>query len=444
MPGPYVAPVVGDETLPKHVDVVVVGGGIVGASTALELAERGHSVALCEKGGIACEQSSRNWGWVRLSRRDIREMPLMLEARKIWSGLAERTGRDVGYRRTGIVFTADSENAHAQNTRYRDQLQDFQVSSDLLSAKDVKEKFPDLDLPLHGALLTADDGRAEPQLAGTAIATAARDRGANILVQCAVRGLELVGGRVSGVVTERGTIACNAVVLAGGVWSNFFARRYGIDIPQLNVTASVLRTDPLEGGPEEAIWCKDFALRKRLDGGYTIANGHENFVDIVPRSFKYVFRYLPALRSDWASLNFRASGQFFKDVFDAKLRPLDEASAFEYTRVLDPVPSKRLTDGALAALAKRWPVFRQATIAQRWGGCIDVTPDAIPVIDQASKVPGFFVATGFSGHGFGIAPAAGRLMADLVTGKAPVVDPAPFRLSRFSDGTKIVLSPEHA
>ena len=444
MPGPYVTPVMGDETLPKRVDVVVIGGGIVGASTALELAERGHSVALCEKGGISCEQSSRNWGWIRLSRRDIREMPLMLEAARIWDGLAKRTGRETGYRQTGIVFTTASESAQAQNARYRDQLQEFQVRSSLLSAKEVKEKYPDLDLKLHGALLTPVDGRAEPQLAGPAIALAARDRGANILVECAVRGLELSAGRVSGVVTEHGTIACDAVVLAGGVWSNFFARRYGIDIPQLNVTASVLRTAPLDGGPEETIWCEEFALRKRLDGGYTIASGHENIVDIVPRSFKYMFRYLPALRSDWNSLNFRVSGQFFKDVSDAKLRPLDEASAFEYTRVLDPVPSKKLTDGALKALAKRWPVFSQATIAQRWGGLIDVTPDAIPVIDEAATVPGFFIATGFSGHGFGIAPAAGRLMADLVTGKPPVVDPNAYRLSRFSDGTKIVLSPENA
>jgi glycine/D-amino acid oxidase-like deaminating enzyme len=444
MPGPYVTPVVGDDKLPKRVDVVIIGAGIVGASIALELAERGHSVALCEKGGIACEQSSRNWGWVRLSRRDIRELPLMLEAQKIWSDLARRTGRETGYRQTGIVFTAPSESVQARNARYRDELQHYQVPSKLLSAADVKVKYPELDLPLQGALLTPSDGRAEPQLAGPAISLGARDRGANILVECAVRGLELSGGKVSGVVTERGTIACDAAVLAGGVWSNFFARRYGIDIPQLNVTASVLRTNPLEGGPEEAMWCKDFALRKRMDGGYTIASGHENFVDIVPRSFKYMFKYLPALRSDWESLNFRISGQFFRDLFDAKLRPLDEASVFEYTRVLDPVPSKRLTDGALQALAKVWPVFRRATVAQRWGGLIDVTPDAIPVIDAAAKVPGLFVATGFSGHGFGIGPAAGQLMADIVTGKPPVVDPKAFRLSRFSDGTKMVLSPEHA
>ena len=151
------------------------------------------------------------------------------DARSAMSSIGRR-GR---YRRTGIVFAIESKNAQAEYQRYHDQLQAFQVQTSLLSSKEIGEKYPDLDLPLHGALLTPDDGRAEPQLAGPAIALAARDRGANILVECAVRGLELSAGRVSGVVTERGTIACDAVVLAGGVWSNFFARRYGIDIPQL-------------------------------------------------------------------------------------------------------------------------------------------------------------------------------------------------------------------
>ncbi|WP_457301628.1 FAD-dependent oxidoreductase, partial [Phyllobacterium sp. P5_D12] len=94
MPGPYVVRVHGDENLPEKVDVVVIGGGIIGTSTALELAERGHKVALCEKGGIGQEQSSRNWGWVRISRRDPREVPLMAEALRIWSGFDKRLGRD--------------------------------------------------------------------------------------------------------------------------------------------------------------------------------------------------------------------------------------------------------------------------------------------------------------------------------------------------------------
>jgi glycine/D-amino acid oxidase-like deaminating enzyme len=116
---------------------------------------------------------------------------------------------------------------------------------------------------------------------------------------------------------------------------------------------------------------------------------------------------------------------------------MDEETPFERCRVLDPKPSDKWTNHALAQLKKDYPVFAKAEIEQRWAGYIDVSPDAVPVISPVEEVPGFFIATGFSGHGFGIGPGAGRLMADLVTGHTPCVDPTPFRLSRFFDGSKI-------
>ncbi|WP_457301973.1 NAD(P)/FAD-dependent oxidoreductase, partial [Phyllobacterium sp. P5_D12] len=116
---------------------------------------------------------------------------------------------------------------------------------------------------------------------------------------------------------------------------------------------------------------------------------------------------------------------------------MDEASPFEYNRVLDPKPSLDMSNKAFNGLKAAFPVFNKAEIAQRWAGYIDVTPDAIPVISAVDEIPGFHIATGFSGHGFGIGPAAGRLMADIVTGRTPVVDPTDFRFSRFSDGTKV-------
>ncbi|NTJ11275.1 NAD(P)/FAD-dependent oxidoreductase [Rhizobium lusitanum] len=439
MPGPYVVPVHGDAELPKEVDVVVIGGGIIGTSTALELSERGLRVALCEKGGIGQEQSSRNWGWVRISRRDPREVPLMAEALRIWSTLDKRTGRDTGYRKAGIVFTCADDKQYADHERWNRNLEGYQLDSRMVGAAEFKSLFPDSQLDLKGALFTASDGRAEPQRAAPAIAEAARDKGATILTECAVRGIETAGGKISGVITERGPIACKAVVLAGGAWSSLFAGMFGLDLPQLKVMNSVLRTKPLEGGPEQAIWANGFALRKRQDGGYTIASGHENIVDIVPKSFRYAGKFLPAFKKEWRSLNFRLSGRFLDEVRIPDRWAMDEASPFEYCRVLDPKPSTKLSNTALANLKKAFPVFEKAEIAQRWAGYIDVTPDAVPVIDAIDSIPGFHIATGFSGHGFGIGPAAGRLMADIVTGKPPIVDPKNFRFSRFHDGSKIEL-----
>lgn len=439
MPGPFVVAVHGDAVLPVEVDVVVIGGGIVGSSTALELAERGLRVALCEKGGIGQEQSSRNWGWVRISRRDPREVPLMAEALRIWSNLDRRTARDTGYKRAGIVFTCATDREFADHERWNRNLEGYQLDSRMLSGSEFKAMFPGSNLNLKGALFTAADGRAEPQKAAPAVAEAARDRGASILTECAVRGIETSAGRISAVITERGRIGCTAVVLAGGAWSNLFSGNLGIDLPQLKVMNSVLRTKPLEGGPEQAIWSNGFAVRKRQDGGYTIASGHENVVDIVPKSFRYAKDFLPALGKEWRSLKFRLGGRFLDELRIQNRWAMDEASPFEYNRVLDPRPAKKLSDLALSNLKKAFPVFEKAEIAQRWAGYIDVTPDAVPVISAIDKIPGFYIATGFSGHGFGIGPAAGRLMADIVTGKSPVVDPKDFRFSRFSDGSKIEL-----
>ena len=437
MPGPYVVPVHGDADLPKEVDVVVVGGGIIGVSTALELSEQGLRVALCEKGGIGQEQSSRNWGWVRISMRDPREVPLMAEALRIWSGLETSIGRDTGYTRADIIFACADDKAYSEHASWGRHIDGYQLDSRMISGQEFAAMHPGSRMALKGARYTPADGRAEPQKAAPAIAEAARDKGAVILTECAVRGIETSGGAVSGVVTERGSIACKAVVLAGGAWSNLFCGMAGIDLPQLKVMNTVLRTKPLKGGPDAAIWSAHFAIRKRQDGGYTVASGMDNVVDIVPQSFRYAKSFLPALMAEWKSLSFRLGGRFLDEARMPARWSMDEASPFEYNRVLDPKPSHGIASKAFAALREAFPVFETAEIAQKWAGYIDVTPDAIPVISAVDSIPGFHIATGFSGHGFGIGPAADRLMADIVSGRTPVVDPSEFRFSRFADGTKI-------
>lgn len=439
MPGPFVVPFHGDTDLPQKVDVVVIGGGIIGTSTTLELVERGYKVALCEKGGIGHEQSSRNWGWVRITRRDPREVPLMAEALRIWPGMSERLGRDVGYKRAGITFTCLTDKEVEDHQRWMRNLEGYQLDTRMLTQQQFSEMNPGSKLDIKGALYTSVDGRAEPQKAAPAVAEAARARGAHVMTECAVRGIDTKAGKVCGVFTERGYISCDAAVLAGGAWSSLFAGNAGIRLPQLKVINSVIRTKPLEGGPESAIWTNGFAIRKRQDGGYTIANGFENTVDIVPDSFRFFRDFLPALGHEWRSLILKGGLGFVDEARLPRRWKNDEASPFEYQRVLDPKPSFSLQDKALANLRKAFPVFEKAEIAQRWAGKIDVTPDAIPVISDIDQIPGFFIATGFSGHGFGIGPAAGRLMADIVTGNAPLVDPHNFRFNRFSDGSKVEL-----
>jgi glycine/D-amino acid oxidase-like deaminating enzyme len=435
--GPTVDPVQAVDTVPERVDVVIVGGGIVGSSAALYLARKGVSVALCEKGHIAGEQSSRNWGWVRKARRDPREIPLIVESLRLWEGMNAEVQGETGFRRSGIVFAAESDEDVNRYETWLGHARPYQIDAKLVSGPDLDRVMPGGGKRWKAALYCASDGRAEPQKAAPAIAAAARREGAAILTNCAVRGVERSAGRISAVITEYGRIACSTVVVSAGAWSRRFLKDLGLTLPQLKVRASVMRTAPLDGPPESALWCNDFAFRKRLDGGYNIANGHVNVVPIVPDSFRFFSTFLPAFLMDAKSLKLRVDGRFAQERKEAKPVPLDQVSPYEQTRVLDPAPDSRYLREALDGLAKMYPVFAAAKVAQEWAGLIDVMPDAIPVISPVDSVPGLIIATGFSGHGFGIGPGAGRLIADLATGAEPIVDPKEFRFTRFSDGTRV-------
>ncbi|EEE38439.1 FAD dependent oxidoreductase [Rhodobacteraceae bacterium KLH11] len=437
MPGPTPTPVDSDLNLPKNVDVVVIGGGIIGVSTALELAERGVSVLLCEKGRIAGEQSSRNWGWVRLGMRDPREIPLMHEAIRIWQGLDARLGRATGYVQSGILFEASGTRDDENLRRWLRHVETLQTGGRMVSGPDLDGLLPDNTMKLRSGLFMPQDGRAEPQWAAPAIAEAARDRGATIMTQCAVRSVDLEAGRIAGVFTERGRVRCSQVVLAGGAWSRLFAGNAGIALPQLKVLNTVLRTSPVQPGPETSFWSDDFAIRKRADGGYTIASGHENTVDIVPDSFRLGLQFMPAFRHEWHSLRFRLSRRWLTEAQQDRTWLPTDVTPFEHCRVLDPEPSQKALRRVWAKARKAMPVLDRAEIVQSWAGMIDVTPDAIPVISAVDEMPGLHIATGFSGHGFGIGPGAGRLVADLVMQTEACVDPAAFRLSRFTDGSAV-------
>ncbi|WP_137388482.1 NAD(P)/FAD-dependent oxidoreductase [Rhodoligotrophos defluvii] len=433
-----VAQVVSDEKLPDRADVVIIGGGIIGTSLALFLAERNVSVVLCEKGRIAGEQSSRNWGWCRQMGRDPREIPLIIESLALWRQMNDRLGEETGFRTTGILYLAATDEALAKHEAWLQHARSYQLDSQLVDGDRVAELLPQSVTRWKGALYTPSDGKAEPFIAAPAIARGARRAGAKIFTNCAVRGIERQAGRVSGVITEKGSIACSQVVLAGGAWSSLFCRSLDVRLPQLKILSSVMRTTPVDG-PAPSAWGPGFAYRKRADGGYTVAHGDRIVPEIVPDSFAFFSEFLPTLQLEWKTIRPRLSGRFFEEWNTPKRWALDQISPFEKTRIYDPRPRSADLTEAMDNLRRSFPLFRDAKITDSWAGYIDVTPDAVPVISAVDAIPGFFVATGFSGHGFGIGPGAGWLMADLVTGANPIVDPAPFRFSRFSDGSRIVL-----
>ena len=434
---PVIETVTPNETLPTRADVVVIGAGIIGICTALEFAERGHSVVVVEKGEVAAEQSSRNWGWCRQMGRDPREIPLIKESLELWRGMNARVGAETGFRTCGIAYVADSEQELAKHEQWlKNHAAPNGIASKLIDSDEVAQLLPGSTVKWPGALYTPTDGRAEPFIAVPAMARALQRLGGEVFTSCAARGLETSAGRVSAVVTERGAITCDSVVLAGGYWSRRFLHNMGISFPQLGVLGSVMSTGPLDGGFTMSFCAGKFTARKRLDGGYTVTHNFVSVADIVPDSFRLLFDFLPVFMMDWRGLRLRIGKRFMDEAKLARHWKLDSVSPFEQLRILDPEPAQWILDEAAAAIQKTFPAFANMQIAEKWGGIIDATPDAVPVIGPIAKIPGLFLASGFSGHGFGLGPGAGKLMAQIVVGESPCVDPAPFRFERFSDGSR--------
>jgi glycine/D-amino acid oxidase-like deaminating enzyme len=438
------SPIAFADPLPQAVDVAIIGAGIAGTATAFFLAERGVRVLLLEKGRVAGEQSSRNWGWVRQQGRDWAELPIMMEANRIWRDLAARTGEaDLAFTQSGCVYLANGPAEAAKFETWYDMARQHQLDTRMLSAQEIREKLPGMGGDWTSGMVTETDGRAEPFVAVPALARAAHRAGAAIIEGCAARTLDLQAGRVAGVVTEAGRVRCAQVVLAGGAWSNGFAANAGTDLPQLMVRSTVARTQIAPDTYASNISQPGLSLRRRADGGYTLATGDIAEHYLSPASFRYAAKFLKLLSMSARDVRLRlAAPKGFPGAWGTPSRWLaDEVSPFERMRVLNPEPSARVVRRIEARLGERYPALNGIKLAEAWAGMIDVTPDAVPVLGEDQRIKGLHFATGLSGHGFGIGPAIGRIMSDLLTGRSPGHDLTRFRPERFSDGSKIVPGP---
>ncbi|MEM9049094.1 MAG: FAD-binding oxidoreductase [Pseudomonadota bacterium] len=418
--------------LPKRTDILIIGAGVIGVSAALALAEAGHNLVLCEKGRIAAEQSSRNWGWIRAQGRDLRELPLALESQALWRRWAPRLDCDIGLRQGGVTYLATSD---AEMARYRAWLElarPFQLGTVALSAQDADRLTGRSGRLFKGGIHTPSDMHAEPGLSVPALARRAASLGATLFEAMAVRKLDIAGGRVVGAVTEHGRIAAQAVILAGGAWSRSFLENHGRGLAQLTVRSQCLRTEPAPAIAPGAIGAASIAaIRPRLDGGYAIGKSGAARVDLIPAAFAHFHRFLPIVRDRWKILKIRMGSEFF-GALGRHRWGAEQLSPMETARILDPSPDPGILRDAMAGARHMFPQLAKVRIAESWGGMIDVTPDEIPVIGSVRGLPGLTLATGFSGHGFGIGPGAGSLAAQLATGAVPLVDPAAFAPARLN------------
>jgi glycine/D-amino acid oxidase-like deaminating enzyme len=415
-------------------DVVIIGGGVVGCATAYYLAKRKAKVILIEKGDIGEEQSSRAWGFVRQQGRDPVEMPLMIASNQIWQSLSEELNSDLEWVQGGNLALANDEKRLDEFRNWLDVAREFDVDTQILSRDEVKKLIPGMEGPFVGGMFTPSDGHAEPLKVTRAFAKAAQDRGAMIYPHCAAEGIEVSNGQVSSVVTEKGVIKTSVVVCVAGAWSSKIARMVGLSVPLqvLRATAAATTTSP--PFTKVGVWAPGIAFRQRSSGSFYIAGGASLDVDITLDTFRYFRYFLPNYLKNKRLFRLRIGRELLSDFIGTL--PGSQARKHPFTQHLgvEPKPNEKTVVRTHKNFATLLPGLTDIGIQRMWAGRIDATPDAVPILGEVESLRGFLFATGFSGHGFGMAPAVGKLVSEIAIDGESSLDIYGMRYNRFREG----------
>lgn len=369
-------------------DVVIIGAGISGAATAYELSKAGHKVAVIDRYGPAAMASGWTLAGVRQSGRDPAELPLARAAVDIWATLHEELGAATHYRREGNLRLGRTEAELASLRAIVDEQSAKGLPITFLDGLDaVRAVAPAVAPHVTGASYCTTDGHADPTATVNAFIMAAERLGATMRFGEEVMAIEEEGGHVVAVRTTRERIACGQVVLAAGIFGNDLLNPLGLDVP-LNVRlVSVVRTRPVSPVLAQVIGVAnaECAGRQEVTGRFRFTSGIDNW------------------------------NGHIEDGERPRVRPTAR----------DVVETIRLFGDLI-------PAAYEAEIDEIWGGLIDQTPDALPVIQRAGNPDGLIIAMGFSGHGFCLGPITGRICAAMVEGRDHGFDLTSFMIERFA------------
>jgi glycine/D-amino acid oxidase-like deaminating enzyme len=419
---------------PRRADVVVLGGGIVGLAAAYELAEQGMKVCLLDRSQAGSAQSTRNWGFLRQQGRSVEELPLMIEATRMWLELDKRLDCDMDLVQGGNLRLTDSPDRAEDYRRWIDMAGSFGLDSRVARAEEVEQIMPGFAGRYLMAIFTPSDGQVNPVKAVAAYVRALRALDVDIYENYRATAIVTAAHQVVGVQTDDGFIGTSRVVLAVGAGSKTLLRSVGLEVPVHFVGQTVAMTTAVPKLTNACVWTGKIGFRQARSGGIVLSSGGlgdvkvdiDSLASLVsPRQFSQAFP------------------MYWKNREYLRVRPRELIGALTSRRkdgLYEDVARYSDVAHALETLSRYFPELR-CDIAMAWAGTIDGTPDALPVIDALDQPSGLVVATGMSGHGFGIAPAAGKIVADLVTGGSSSFDLRPFRLRRFRDGE--AKAPQH-
>ncbi|MEO6292245.1 MAG: FAD-binding oxidoreductase, partial [Burkholderiaceae bacterium] len=391
----------------------------------------GIRVALLEKGSVGAEQSSRNWGWCRQQNRDARELPMSTKSLDLWEQFAAESGEETGFQRCGLLYLSNDEAELAGWARWGEFARTVDVKTQMLTTEEAAQRGRVTGKPWKGGVFSPTDGIADPSRAAPAVARAVMKLGGSVHQGCAARGIEMEGGRLCGVVTEKGTIRTKIAVLAGGAWASSFCRQYGIRFPQAAIRQTVLAVSPGASELPPVLHTTAVTMTRRSNGGYTVSITGRGRVDPTPQLLRFSMQFLPMFLRRWRNL---APGglEGMRSGHEGMSRwRLDQPTPMERMRILDPSADKAVVRLTYRRALDLVPALKDREVTAVWAGYVDSTPDGVPGIGEIASVPGLVLAAGFSGHGFGIGPGAGHLIADIVCGATPIVDPRPYHPDRF-------------
>jgi sarcosine oxidase subunit beta len=371
-------------------EVVVIGGGVNGTSTAFQLAKMGmRDVILVERRQLGAGATGKSGALVRMHYTNVPESMLAFESFKIFKAFQDEVGGDPGWDGPGFVqvVAPGYEEALARNVERQQQLG---IDTRMVSKEELKQIQPGIYVDdIGAAAYEPQSGFADPNATAYAFATAAEQLGARIWTQCEATEIVTEGGKVVGVETTQGRIATENVVLAPGAYADRLLKPLGLDyglFPHRSMVA-IFR------------WPVGWNERHVV----VIDNIHHTWLR--PEGSRGTLIGLEQPRRDWDPDDF----------------PEGVDSGF--------VPAVR------EKLAARFPAFEHATMRGGWSGIYMMSPDSRPIIDQVPQVPGLFVMLGDSGTSFKTAPAIGKCLAEwVIHGEPQTVDLTPFRSTRFAEG----------
>jgi glycine/D-amino acid oxidase-like deaminating enzyme len=388
-------------------DVLVIGGGIVGAASAYHLARRGADVLLLEADQLASGATGRNLGFIWLhTRRAGPELDLVMATRNGLEDLPEELGADFGLRcRGGLTYFTSEAQAVVMREFVERRTADG-VPMQLLDGAEAREVAPILPESVVGATFCPLDAQIDSRRYVRAFASAAQRLGATVHEGTAARAIEVDGSRITRVHTDLGPVSAGQVVLAAGAWSPVIGRQLGLDLPIHPMRLQVVQTEPMPPRLEHLLYgpaaIKQYSIFQELD-----SFSAEPFETDIERRLGLALLEAACQAADGSYL----------------LGIAMDYPGFDWKPDLAGIAL--VTEGMLAAL----PELRGARFARAWAGVLPFTSDALPLIGRVPGQDDLIVA---AGHVFGNAagPTTGRLVADLICGDDPVIDPAPFRPDR--------------